>query len=397
MAGKLALRMTIVGMAFACVAVARAADNDGDGVPDGVDVCCNTPPGVTVDAQGRPIGDLDLDCDVDLMDFAIFVSNLTGPLAPVACADCMDGQQNGNETDIDCGGGDCPPCLDGQDCQVAVDCESLVCQGGICTSSCSDGIENGNETDTDCGGGTCPACANGFGCLAGSDCESTLCQGGLCVALPNGAGCSFSGQCASGFCVDGVCCNSACGALCADCDLPGSSGTCTLIPNGQDPDNECSGATTCNGAGGCTSLLNNGSACTLGSQCLSGQCVDGVCCNSSCSGICQRCSLPGSVGTCTVIPNGQDPDNECSGATTCNGAGGCTSLLNNGSACTLGSQCLSGQCVDGVCCNSSCAGVCQRCNLAGTLGTCTNILNGQDPDNECTGSAVCNGSGACTP
>lgn len=323
MAGKFASRMMILGLTFALGSAARAADNDGDGVLDGIDVCCNTPPGVTVDAQGRPIGDLDADCDVDLMDFAIFAANLTGPLAPVPCAGCTDGQKNGSETDIDCGGGDCPPCLDGENCLVGTDCVSLVCQGGICTSSCSDGIENGNETDVDCGGGTCPPCANGQECFVDSDCQSTLCQGSVCVAQADGAACSSSAQCASGFCVDGVCCNGACSALCAHCDLPGFTGTCMLIPNGQDPDNECGGATTCDGAGGCTALLNNGSACTFNSQCLSGQCVDGVCCNASCTGVCRRCNLPGSVGSCAFIPNGQDPDNECPGTEFCSGAGSC--------------------------------------------------------------------------
>jgi len=68
-------------------------DFDGDGIPDcldddidndGVlnvdDVCDYTPGGVTVDEEGRPIGDLDLDCDVDLDDFAVMQANFTGPL-----------------------------------------------------------------------------------------------------------------------------------------------------------------------------------------------------------------------------------------------------------------------------------------------------------------------------
>src|SRR6476659_9994682 len=70
--------------------VVWAVDTDGDGVPDGVDVCCHTPPGVAVDAQGRPLGDLDGDCDVDQSDFAIFQANMTGPItqctpAPEVC------------------------------------------------------------------------------------------------------------------------------------------------------------------------------------------------------------------------------------------------------------------------------------------------------------------------
>jgi len=48
---------------------------------------------------------------------------------------CTDGQQNGNETGVDCGGPDCPAC-----------------------PSCTDGVLNGNETQIDCGGPDCAAC-----------------------------------------------------------------------------------------------------------------------------------------------------------------------------------------------------------------------------------------------
>ena len=78
-------------------------DSDGDGVVDCVDVCpcthtllcspsggapcppvcadlcpCTPAPG-GVDAEGRPLGDLDGDCDVDLIDFQTFELNYTGP------------------------------------------------------------------------------------------------------------------------------------------------------------------------------------------------------------------------------------------------------------------------------------------------------------------------------
>jgi formylglycine-generating enzyme required for sulfatase activity len=58
-----------------------AVDSDGDGVDDPIDVCENTPPGTAVDAEGRPLGDIDQDCDTDLDDFALFQQGMTGPLA----------------------------------------------------------------------------------------------------------------------------------------------------------------------------------------------------------------------------------------------------------------------------------------------------------------------------
>ena len=42
----------------------------------------------------------------------------------------------------------------------------------VCYSTCSDGIENGSETDLDCGGAACPPCVDGLECLVGSDCAS---------------------------------------------------------------------------------------------------------------------------------------------------------------------------------------------------------------------------------
>lgn len=82
-------------------------------------------------------------------------------------------------------------------------------------------------------------------------------------------------------------------------------------------DNDCDGTTD-------ESCLSLGTACTTDSQCASGNCVDGVCSDTTCSGSCRKANLPGSVGTCTDIRAGQDPDDECAGASTCNGAGACT-------------------------------------------------------------------------
>jgi hypothetical protein len=50
-------------------------DWDCDGVLDMDDVCLCTPCFAAVDAEGRPEGDIDKDCDVDLNDFARFASN----------------------------------------------------------------------------------------------------------------------------------------------------------------------------------------------------------------------------------------------------------------------------------------------------------------------------------
>ncbi len=54
-----------------------------------------------------------------------------------------------------------------------------------------------------------------------------------------------------------------------------------------------------------------GLKCVMGNDCQSGNCADGLCCDSPCNGVCESCSQGGSVGKCTPVPAGQDPDKEC--------------------------------------------------------------------------------------
>ena len=46
---------------------------------------------------------------------------------------------------------------------------------------------------------------------------------------------------------------------------------------------------------------------------------------------------------------------------------------DDGAPCTSDSQCGSGNCVDDVCCDTECNEPDQICNLAGSVGTCTDI------------------------
>ena len=91
---------------------------------------------------------------------------------------CKDHHQDGNETDVDCGGGNpCPRCSTEATCTVSYDCETGFCDGmsrRCVTSGCTDHAIDGDETDTDCGGLVCLPCASGKLCKVATDCQAGL-------------------------------------------------------------------------------------------------------------------------------------------------------------------------------------------------------------------------------
>jgi hypothetical protein len=123
---------------------------------------------------------------------------------------CTDGVKNGSETDIDCGGPNCPKCGTGKACTRAADCASDICQSRVCQPpvSCTDGIKNGAESAIDCGGPKCSACANGKACTIRQDCQSGVCNFDAHVCKP----CTSNDDCDSDF--NG------------DCRCDSSSGNC---------------------------------------------------------------------------------------------------------------------------------------------------------------------------
>jgi len=145
----------------------------------------------------------------------------------------------------------------------------------------------------------------------------------------------------------------------------------------------------------------NGEGCTAAfvTSCSSGNCVDGVCCESaSCTGPCKSCNVSGSEGTCVLAKSGTEVPGSCSSGQACDGSGNCKS--SNGQPCSSTSACASGSCADGVCCDSGCNGTCVSCSLAGQVGKCSPYPAGTDPQNECgkgTGvcKSTCDGVGSC--
>jgi len=78
--------------------------------------------------------------------------------------------------------------------EVAEDCaaQGMLCDPAtnppVCFSppTCNDGLMNQNETDVDCGG-ECSSCFAGAGCQQPEDCDSGLCENGVCLLCAPGA------------------------------------------------------------------------------------------------------------------------------------------------------------------------------------------------------------------
>jgi hypothetical protein len=87
--------------------------------------------------------------------------------------------------------------------------------------------------------------------------------------------------------------------------LAGAFTGCTSILG----DFEVGGADTDAGEGGGDGG-DLGKTCAQGTECSTGFCVDGVCCESACSGTCETCN-GASKGKCEAVADGQDPGNEC--------------------------------------------------------------------------------------
>jgi hypothetical protein len=165
-------------------------------------------------------------------------------------------------------------------------------------------------------------------CTVAAQCPTgQACSNGLC-RLPLGAACDSASECATGFCAQGVCCSTACTATCMSCALVGTAGTCTPVPAGNDPLNQCvnqSPATcgtdgACNGAGACR-LYASGTTCA-GMTCTGSTFTPARTCNGA--GVCQTAS------STSCAPYTCGTNNAC--RTSCTIAEDCTT----GASCTGG-------------------------------------------------------------
>jgi hypothetical protein len=266
--------------------------------------------------------------------------------------------------------------------------------------------------------------------------------------------CTTPRDCASGSCANGVCCASECNSPCLSCALPGSVGICAPLP----PGTSCSPPTcngnmlsvgrTCDGKGTCTAvplpsivctpyacnaaagtcntacmtdadcfntkcvngscrIIPIGATCTRNTDCATGFCSDGQCCNIACQGPCVSCALPGRVGKCWPVDSGApDPRAICrdQGPASCglnglcDGNGGCASYplgtVCSTQTCSGDTLSYPGQCNGLQACVIK-SGSCTPFNCRADVPMCKQNCTGGDAD--CDAGFYCGGANFCVP
>lgn len=275
------------------------------------------------------------------------------------------------------------------------DAPTTLANGSTCTS-------NGQCTSTYCIDGVCcdKACTGCSACTLQLNGQQGSAKDGQCLpvvasqapptthtpcATDPASPCGLDGLCDG----NGACQHTAGGTRCATPSCSGStltssacdstSHTCTATNSPCSGSQACASATACNtgscssdadcvsgyycASGTCTKQSGPGVTCSSATECVSGFCVDGVCCNSACTGQCQTCA--GSpTGTCTTVASGQP--------------------VGTRPACTNA----------GATCGGTCSGSSgTACYYPGTSQTCGNPSCSSDGTGTVT--PACNGSGAC--
>ena len=183
------------------------------------------------------------------------------------------------------------------------------------------------------------------------------------------------------------------------------------------PHAECaSSGTLCGADGVCDGTGNCRANTPTGTTCGASLCVDndtrfarqecngsGTCSTSNNSVSCGdfKCAAGACLTVCTTTA-------DCAPGRYCQ-TGACVAKQSNGIECATLDQCLSGACVDGICCESACAGTCTSCLGAFTglaSGKCGPVKAGeldprglcqaqQDPKDLCGVDGTCDATGKC--
>ncbi len=304
-------------------------------------------------------------------------------------------------------------CLAGSYCRADSTCVAQLADGAAC-----DGEGNAACLSGYCDGALC--CANGDCCNQPRDCPATYVAAPQCTDATLGTDCQGTRRqatCTSSVCgSNGIDDDSACSGLSHDCTGGYLPVACSSDPDQPAPvcatscarDVDCKSGFFCSGTT-CAPQPGVGDACTATGQgtCLVGlKCVTGVCCDDAGPECCSNaadCSgglaCDTAVSSCVATCNDYDNASCADPAADYCFANACVPKRADGQVCADNGACLSAYCVEGVCCNSACAGTCASCvgTLTGQVdGTCATIgigLQDNAPASLCTAAgAGCSGN-----
>ncbi len=224
----------------------------------------------------------------------------------------------------------------GDPCSTATECLSGYCVDGNCCATACNGpcdacaIAAGASQNGLCEPLTDPTCDDDNLCTSNDRCQDGVCRGelkicpgetchdaqcdplnGMCTKFPqaDGTTCNDDNACT----LNDVCQGGACGGerkVCPVIDAchwgvcVGPNGECQNIVNVDDP--------SCGGM-----KLVDGMNCLDERQCVSGHCIEGVCCDSTCEQGCFSCVVPDSRGKCTPERFGEDHKGTCGNPQLC--------------------------------------------------------------------------------
>ena len=321
---------------------------------------------------------------------------------------------------IKCQANSCGKKMNGAGCAGPDDCASGFCSDKVCCNEACAGacmacdqvgskgvcrlIEAGLPDPAFCAvtdRSTCDTTGlcDGFGTCSNYPtntlCSAPSCAGDTALGVPRT--CDGLGVCGDLQLIDCTpfrCANGACGATCAtDADCA--------------PSHPCVQATVGGvSVGRCSGKLGNGQKCAAATDCESSQCVDGVCCESACTGACRSCALPGSPGQCkNVAASAADPHRTCKDAGVascgtdglCDGTGACekykvdtecgpetcaNGVFTDNPKCNAAGQCVappSRTCSPFVCSGTACLGACTKDTDCQAPNTCIAGSCGKKP------------------
>jgi hypothetical protein len=310
------------------------------------------------------------------------------------------------------------PSTDGANCLSPIGCASGWCVDGVCCGSICDGtceacaqsstgvasgtcapIQAGLDPDDECDPKGVGFCAQPGHCDGNRHCATQTgleCAATSCVSdtvQGNASVCSASGDCIG----QGT---STCFPY--RCDAGSCISTCVSHADCADPAKCVDGACTIN------NKLSLGQGCGASTDCASGRCVDGVCCDAACDGACESCLFANTgapSGQCAKVHAGTDPRGRCPADAPeacgadglCDETGACRQITPEGASCgtnvCLGTYVAERRCND----SASCIPMTERdCGAFGCDPILVDCRTSCTIDSECAPGFVCqHATGAC--